>query len=78
MVRDRHGAGAVRPDEVALDHVGRSRLAEMETPLLMFPEITSRAAAVVPPTVLALAPPVTSTPLFPFGNATMPKTSVPT
>ena len=43
-----------------------------ETPWFRFPEMTLRAAAVVPPIVLACAPVLISTPAYAFGTAAVP------
>ena len=47
------------------------------TPASRFPEITLRAAALVPPTVMSFAPAVTWTPWSWLGSATRPLARVP-
>ena len=64
------GAGQVGADIVTFDDVVPDVPAsEMSTtPSIALPEMTSRAPAVVPPTVLEVAPPTISTPSLAVGN----------
>ena len=71
------GAGLVGADIVALDHVGLGARAGDQDAVAGIAGDDVEGTAVVPPSVLRLAPPIKSTPSWPLARALGPVTSVP-